>query len=388
MELSAVEFLKRLSVLPHRGSTTEEEKKAAGMIAGMLQEMGYRTEEQPFAAPKETLYSGVMVLCLVFLGAALIGQWSPVAGLAVCLLFLFPVVGELLGSEVDFDWFLFKRSSQNIVSNVDNLKKGPLIVVTAHYDTQKGSYLFAPWFLPFVPLYFGLNYLAMFGVIASLLLADQWRGWVQIPCCTLLGVSFVFMAASKWTGRFVNGANDNGSGVAVALAVANRLRAVPELADRFVFLFTGCEEVGERGMKHFMKTYGASLDPKQVIFVNLDNIAGGTLRSQEGEGMLRYYRYDQGLIELAKQVSEQLHYRVVPNKNTLLPTDALIPTRLGYRAITFIGIEEHSGRIPNYHWHTDLFENIDPEALQQVELYIWEYLLALAEKEGRLTRPR
>lgn len=58
------------------------------------------------------------------------------------------------------------------------------------------------------------------------------------------------------TGRYVQGANDNGSGVALTLALAeyftNHRSEFPENID-IVFLFTGSEGAGVRGMKHFIK---------------------------------------------------------------------------------------------------------------------------------------
>ncbi len=66
------------------------------------------------------------------------------------------------------------------------------------------------------------------------------------------------------------GADDNASGVAVALAVARDLRRRP-VSGRVVWLFTGAEEIGLRGARAFVASPTVPLDQVRAVY-NLDMV--------------------------------------------------------------------------------------------------------------------
>lgn len=256
------------------------------------------------------------------------------------------------------------------------------IVVVAHYDTQWGTWLFAPWFRPLLQPFFYLVYgsfgLALVAVLLRWAAPDASVTRVVTGIAVALVVVAVgFLQASYHTGRAVPGANDNGSGVAVALSLAEKWAKRKEPGVRISFLFTGAEEVGLRGMHHFMKGIeGRDLAP-DAAFVNLDNVGGGRLRYLLGEGMLGYQHYDPNLVALARTIAEEHDDEVLPLKNLLLPTDALAPAKAGYPVITFLATEADES-IPHYHWHTDTFENASRETVEQTERFLTRYIDELA----------
>jgi hypothetical protein len=67
------------------------------------------------------------------------------------------------------------------------------------------------------------------------------------------------------------GADDNASGVAVALAVARDLAARRDVAGRVVFLFTGAEELGLYGARAYAATPSVPLSETRAVF-NLDMV--------------------------------------------------------------------------------------------------------------------
>jgi len=250
----------------------------------------------------------------------------------------------------------------------------------AHYDTQKGSLLFHPRFAPFITPLFSLAYLGLTAIPLALVIRGVWpaAAWtslvIWVAGLVLLGVA-AFLTLSRYTGRYINGANDNGSGTAVTLALAQRLaEAGDEKAGDVVFVFTGSEEVGERGAKHYFRTTGKTLSREHTRVVNLDNIGGGRLHYLLGEGMLVYQPYDRELIALAERRSSQEEPGfLTPIKNLLLPTDGLMATANGFRAITFIAMDQQ-GKIPHYHWHTDVLENVDRDLVEREEGLLWRFL--------------
>lgn len=386
--LRPLEHLQVLAELPHRGSCTPEEAAAADRCAGLLRGWGYEVTVQPFTAPRQTLYNGILFLLAAFIGAAgLAWLWTPWAGLVLGLALLVPIAGELTGGRPDFDVFVPKGRSRNVIATLpapDGApapeSRKPHVVLTAHIDTQLGSLLFAPSFVRITPHFFTLCYAAIaaalvaFGLQAGGVAPAVARGLLIGAVC-VMAVGFVFILVAKLGGRYVNGANDNGSGAAIALAIAEAHRQQPLPVDLTVLL-TGAEEVGERGMKHFMETAGRQLDPGNTYFVNLDNVGGGVLRYQLGEGMVAYYKYSPVLIGLARELAATAERKLLPLKNTILPTDSLIPARRGFHTITFLAQNE-DGTIPNYHWHTDTMDTVDRDLVEFTGRFVWQYLAAL-----------
>ncbi|MBE3578002.1 MAG: M28 family peptidase [Limnochordales bacterium] len=191
-----------------------------------------------------------------------------------------------------------------------------------------------------------------------------------------LALSGLWLFLNGLCGRYTNGANDNGSGSALALALARRAAQGELPAARLMFVFTGSEETGNRGMLHFLRRFTRAFPAARPFFVNLDNLGRGIPRYLEGEGMLGYTRYDARLIGLARELSAARGERVMAQRNLLLPTDAVVAARAGYPAITFIATDS-KGQIPDYHWHTDVPANLDRSLLEFMEEYLIEYLRRL-----------
>ncbi|MGE5590648.1 MAG: M28 family metallopeptidase [Bacillota bacterium] len=367
-------------LLPHRASASEAELRAADWLTERLQYLGYTVERQEFTAPRDTLYAGPPFVFLGVLAAASVGVAWPLVGAALAILFSLPMIGDMLGKPWDFDLLLSQHRSRNVVARRGDGGKPPRLVIMAHYDTQKGSLLFHPRFAPFITPLFTLAYLCLAVIPAALILravwpAASWTGLVVWVAGLVLLAVAAFLTLCRYTGRYINGANDNGSGTAVALALAQRLaEAGDENAGDVVFVFTGSEEVGERGAKHYFRTAGKGLSPQQTRVVNLDNIGGGRLHYLLGEGMLAYKPYDRELIALAeRRAAQEESGFLTPVKNLLLPTDGLMATVYGFRAITFISMDEQ-GRIPHYHWHTDVLDNVDRDLVEREEALLWRYV--------------
>lgn len=376
---TAWEYLQRLCRHPHRGSATAGEAAAAHDLRRWLEELGYSVQTQPFRAPRDTLYLGPFSVMVGFLIAARLGQRLPWAGLLLCAALLVPMIGEMLGSRVNFDLILPRYPSQNLVAS--RPAPGPIrqtVVVSAHYDTQRASHLFHPSFAPHLQAYFYLVYGSLMAIPVGLASrwifgAAAWPGWILGAGAALTVLNAVFLMACRRSGRYVNGANDNGSGVALLLSLARRWAQTPAPGTQVIWVLTGCEEVGTRGMRRFVA--GCGLDPATTSFINLDNLGGGELHYLLGEGMLAYQPYASRLISLAERMAaEEGDGAPRPRKNLLLPTDGHPAARAGYAAITFLAFGA-DGALPDYHWYTDRPERIDRAHLSASERFLWRYLM-------------
>ena len=152
-----------------------------------------------------------------------------------------------------------------------------------------------------------------------------------------------------------------------AAAAASRIRRkVTESVDRTLadkeiwFVATGAEEAGTWGMRAFLREYGPDL--KGALIINLDNLGTGAVHIVTEEGMARRYRSDRRLVSAAKRVSRENDLPVRARPYVGLSTDATPALARGFRAMSVMAFDA-DGRLPNWHWHTDTEENIDPAVL-------------------------
>ncbi len=135
-----------------------------------------------------------------------------------------------------------------------------------------------------------------------------------------------------------------------------------DLAEKEIwFVATGAEEVGTWGMKAFLGQYGEEI--KGAFFINLDNIGAGNLHWVTSEGMAKRYPSDRRLVSLAKKVSRSEDILAKGRAYKGLSTDATPALARRFRAMSIMAFDVN-GRLPNWHWHTDTTENIDPENIE------------------------
>lgn len=147
------------------------------------------------------------------------------------------------------------------------------------------------------------------------------------------------------------------------------------LADKEVwFVATGAEEAGTWGMREFLAAYGPDL--KGALIINLDNLGTGVLHMVTEEGMARRYRSDRRLISAGKRVAREndMHVRTRPYEG--LSTDATPALARGYRAMSVMAFDVN-GHLPNWHWHTDVEENVDPANLDLAVRFVTEIIREL-----------
>jgi len=384
---SSVDFLRELCSFPHRGSATKEERKAAALIREKLEGFGYKVVEQEFRATKDNFYLlPVQVLILAIIGG-LLSIFTGLSWLSLLLLVYGLVLLFLEVSGFDLDLTLMPRcGSQNVYTLPDKLPS-KLVIVSAHYDTQRGSFIFHPSFVDRIPLLFGVSYsgmgLVFLGIILrlfSLSVVPFWFLWIGIALSSII---FLVFFLAYLGGRYTQGANDNGSGTALALFLAQDFkinRADYPSDTEVLFLFTGSEEAGTKGMKAFLRKKEKELPRDSTKFIVLDNLGTGNVTFLTGEGMILYRKAGKDLLKVAWEMQKSSPREILEQKNLLLPTDSLPAAASGYQIISFLG-KDRKGRLGNYHYYTDVFENVDQDFLRFQEGFFKEYLKRVASLE-------
>lgn len=338
------EALARLVALPHRGSATPQEAEAADRLEAYLRERGHAVERQVFLAPRTYGWELLTISLLLAAGGLL---RSPLLGLAGTLWFWAYFSGWWTPPLFDH------HASENLLARAG---AGPrTLVVVAHYDTAKSFVLYHPALVGRFRATFVLT-AALALLVVPLLLA--WR-----PAAALVGLYFLAQAAllvhRELTAPYVNGANDNASGVEVATRLFCDLSAAVPEGWQVVLALTGSEEVGARGARALVR---AGAVPRDALILNIDNVGAGRLCYATGEGMLRYRAFHGPLVAAARATPGAEAVRYV-----LAYFDTLPFARAGWACLTVVRL---AGGVPaHWHWPTDTAAHLDRGAIEETYAY-------------------
>ncbi|GAA2586917.1 M28 family peptidase [Actinomadura fulvescens] len=158
--------------------------------------------------------------------------------------------------------------------------------------------------------------------------------------------------------KAVPGANDNLSGVAVLIALAESLARRPVPGLRVLLFSAGAEESLQEGVRGFAHHYFPGLARESTWFLNLDTVGSGRLVLLDGEGPLRIETYDTAFGDMIARcaVEQDIEIRRGPRSRT--STDAVVPHRHGYPTACLVSVDDQK-LIPHYHLPTDLPEHVD-----------------------------
>lgn len=350
-----------------RPSASEGERRAAELVAENLRALGCRAavEEErvhggywwPLATANALAAAGAAIQLrrpgrAGRLGAAVLGGLAAVA--------LWDDLGH--GRR----WFrkaLFRRrSTWNVLGELGDPRAARTVALVAHHDAAHSGLVFhpglgriGPRFLPrlherssqTLPILY-LVWLGPAGVAAAGVLGR--RKLARAAATLALGAAVAMV--DIWRSPVVPGANDNLSAVGTLLAVAEALAQDPPAGLRVLLLSTGSEESFSEGMQAYGERHFAELDPERTEFLCLECLGGPELIVLEGEGMLRMRMYPEAMREALAAAAAAAAVPISRGLRTVAATDAIIPLRAGYPAVTLASIAET--KLPlNYHWPSD-----------------------------------
>ncbi|GAY26367.1 hypothetical protein ATG_15700 [Desulfurococcaceae archaeon AG1] len=257
------------------------------------------------------------------------------------------------------------------------------IVLTAHYDSTKAAYSFNPTRVHRLGLTIKLNFassiIVVFLTIAGSLLNSPSILIASFIASAPLLISTIILIHRELFHNYVPGANDNASGVAVLLGVAESLAKGFEddkNKARIIIAFTGAEEVGLLGSHHLYREKQEVL--RNSIVINIDNPGIGDLAFTECEGTILTWCSHEEFRKIVREFSTLKGIRTVTYK--LLPTDATPLMRMGLRATSLMAFI--NGMIGNYHWYSDTTDKVNPENLEKAKTLVLD-LLTILTKDRR-----
>ncbi|MCD6727699.1 MAG: M28 family metallopeptidase [Solirubrobacteraceae bacterium] len=155
----------------------------------------------------------------------------------------------------------------------------------------------------------------------------------------------------------VPGANDNASGVAAALDLAQALAAGLLGHTEVLVALVGGEETGMGGFHAVLDRRTGLLDASSTLVVGLDTLGCGTPIVAAAEGAVLTHRYRDVDLDLADE-GAALAGEPSPQRWRIGAwTDPLLALRAGLPALSLLSVG--SGFYPHYHHPTDLPEHVD-----------------------------
>lgn len=381
-----------------RGAGTEGEKKAAEYIKETLKEtVGNVTTEKikstgDFAEVYLPLIAISLLGLIIFDVADLLtnSYIHFLVGVAICSFASLGFYLEFAGKGI-ISSLIRRIESENIFATRNPSGKKTFVIM-AHYDSARNGLLFSRAFVRvfkyvfnlvaisvlFSPLIMGIYVLLRFVsengfLIIPDIITEVFFWLVQILILALI-LATVLLINRRLSG-FVPGANDNASGVAIMLTLAELLKG-EEFADGiFIFLATACEEPGLYGAIEFVKKHPL----EDAYWINLDAVGNGIVCFATKEGMLKKLPAHPLLTDALRRSAESQKLHVEGRPYTLMLTDAQPLLERRWKVVTIIGMDE-KGFLPHWHQYSDTFENVKLENLETAtKLVIGAIRILLAE---------
>ena len=269
-----------------------------------------------------------------------------------------------------------RRTTVNVVARVgerDPAAQGEdridTLVVLAHHDAPQTGFMFdqtlqrrlhelAPRLIERMKTSPPQWWIGLAGPLCTLVAAASRRrgpAWAGIAVGVLAGAIVI----DVWRSQTVPGANDNLSGVAVLVALAELLRERPVPGVRVLLVSCGAEETLQDGIRAFVDRHRDELPLGHTSFVNLDTVGSPHLVMLEGEGPIWMEEYAGAwLRDLIAERAQQLEIPLERGFRARASTDSVIPSRAGYPTATLVSLTDwHS--LANYHLPSDIPANLD-----------------------------
>ena len=286
-----------------------------------------------------------------------------------------------------------RRTTVNLLARSadENGPQAGTLVVLAHHDAPQSGVLFrqtlqrwiyerAPQLLergktPPPQWWFGLA--GPLSTVAAAACRRRGPAWAGL----IVGAVGTALVADIWRNATVPGANDNLSGVAVLVALAELLSESPLPGVRLLLVSCGAEETLQDGIRAFVSRHRHELDPQRTWFVNLDTVGSPHLIMLEGEGPVWMEDYaGPWLRDMLAAQAQRLGISLERGFRARSSTDSVIPSRAGYPIATLLSMTDW--RSPaNYHLPSDVPANLDYGTVADATRLVYGLAGALAEAQ-------
>ncbi|HVF11347.1 MAG TPA: M20/M25/M40 family metallo-hydrolase [Abditibacteriaceae bacterium] len=382
-----------------RPSTGVGERLAAEYAAGVMRQLELQDVRLESFRSGRSTYRPFLLAFLAGLAGNVIGaRFSSRSSTALAMLLNGAAAwGFAREAELRSNWMrrvLPQGESQNAISIVpareEVLRR---VVIYGHLDSHRTPVFYAsPSWLRAFSFLVSLGFTGLVagtGVPAFRALrkvaqdTPLWLRWVG-GGSTLVQLIAIALTLQADTTPYTCGANDNASGAATALALAERLMQEPLQHTEVWVVNNGCEEVGAYGIAALLDAHGSTL--RDAYFLDFDMVGIGRPALLTREGMLRPTFPDEELLNLAREVAARNPDLLAPEHPGGAYTDTGMVTQKGFRGLTI------DSQIPSAHpayarmgyWHqtADTADKIERDCLARTHEFAWQLLQNIDGLDG------
>jgi len=337
---------------------------------------------------KSGWYPYALFAALVLIAELLFLFKYPITAFFITLVSIISVITELLFKQNLFRIILPKGKSQNVILKIKPQKETrEKVILAAHMDTHRtplafSSSLWVKIFDVLVPIGLASAIIMMliFGFSAFL----TWQHWniVTAPFCVIMVAILIITLQTDFT-PYTEGANDNATGVAVCLELAEKIKEIPLNYTETWIVFTGCEEVGCYGADSFALSHKDELNNAAWITIDSVGSPNADICYLTREKFLYEAKSDPGLLSVADAVRDENPEIGAKACSNFIGayTESSIAVKHGFRAITLIALS-NDGRFENWHQPSDILENVDMGMVEKCFNLAWNILRIIDKKKS------
>jgi hypothetical protein len=399
-----MEIIRELCSFEGRLAGTDAERRAANRMAERLRDLGRKAETEPvYLHPQSPLVHAFH--CFIGFAGSLVAITIPALGFGLVLFAATSMYLDLNGRLYLLRRLFFRRASQNVVSPGINPKAPARLLICAHVDAARTGSAFSPARarrfaklaqrrrVPIGP--YRILFCAMAALIPLLGLrmagVDSQVVSILQLFPTLVLLVGMFGLVDHQLGDVVPGANDNASGVATAISLADELRNdAPANLDVWVVLDGGGETLQE-GLRGFVRARRKEFEKPSTFVLAIDSVGQGDVRFQTGAGWVVSYRMDRRLVELCEAIAtadaEGDQRFGAEGFASGLGGEAAMTAAAGWRSIGLTCLDA-DGYVANRHLPSDTPQAVDNAALDRAHDFALELIRQLDADLGRRSPAR
>jgi hypothetical protein len=365
------------------------EARAADLIRSRLSALGWDCAVEPAPAYRSYAWPIGLLSLAAILSAGAGRRGHPRIAALGALLAAAGIVDDIsLGPMVARRLTMRRRRTQNVVGRQAGSGAGCTLCVIAHHDAAPSGVVFAQpverWLARRYPqviermsgnppmwwlVLAGPGLVSLGGLLSSRRL---------MGAGAFLGAGSLLAMLDIGHRPAVPGANDNLSGVAVLVAIAEHLGSELPGRLRVVLASLGAEEALQQGAREFIRRHLSEFPRDLTYFLIVDTVGFGRLVLLEAEGPVRLRRYDESFKNLVEECARSEGIDIIRGLHARSSTDGTVPERRGYPTVAVVSVDEH-GLMPHYHRYTDTPENVDYGCVERATRLVLAVARRLAE---------
>lgn len=344
---------------------SEQEKNAQYYTADILKIYCDKVDVEEFQSPLEAHFQALKIFCIVYVVVLVLLKvnllpFAAIVGILNTIFFL----GHFVTYRHWLDFLFTKKPSWNVIGDIEPTEKATsTLIIAGHMDSVKE---FKWWYklkqtgvVLSVIAGFQITFLGIYALL-SLFIAATW--FTSIWWLFLIITPILIVFYDMHGDIVVDGAQDNLTGVAVAVEMAKVFSQTKLKNTRIRLISFGSEEAALRGSTAYATKHQKQLLQENALLINLDSIkvkAHLTVISSEINTFVSFDKKNVQMIEDAFNATNT-KYKKLPL--TVGATDASAFRIAGLPAISLIGMESEK-LDPCYHTRLDTIDGVEPEAL-------------------------